>query len=96
MDSTISIPFGKDASGTALLFADIVQPVMQCMSLLLTAKPRHLVVSPDVSIDDAPFRINFVGYEVDNWESSSLERLDLLTVEQRFTHIRYVSWLVTL
>ena len=64
--------------------------------MILTNDPTHLVIAPDKSFDDAPFRVSFLGHQIDHWESSSVERLDILPPEQLHWKLRYHSWLITL
>ena len=70
---------GKDTSRAALLMTEIFAPMLQVLSMTLTKNPKHLVVADNVSLEDAPFRITFLGFCQDCWESSAIERLDLLT-----------------
>ena len=69
---------------------------MQVHSILLTKEPRYLMVAHDTSFDDVLFRISFLAHDLDVWESSSIERLDLLTPELRHSPLRHHAWLIAL
>ena len=94
--TTQSLMSGKDTSGTVLLLREIFSPIMIITSCLLTSFPKHLMVSDMISVDDAPFRVVFLGATVHSWESSSVERVDLLSVEQRNTVIKHHRWMLTI
>ena len=87
---------GKDTSGAALLMTEIFAPMLQVLSMTLTKNPKHLVVADNVSLEDAPFRITFLGFCLDCWESSAIERLDLLTPGIRHSPLRGHDWMLTL
>jgi hypothetical protein len=75
---------------------EIFAPMLQVLSMTLTKDPKHLVVADNVSLEDAPFRITFLGTCLDCWESSSIERLDLLTPAIRHSPLRGHEWMLTL
>lgn len=83
-------------AGSVLLLVDILLHTMDVQSVILTKDPTHLVIAPDKSFGDAPFRISFLGHQVDCWESSSIERLDELTPDHRHCKLRQHTWLITL
>ena len=95
-DDTITLSPEKNASGYILILEDLFMPMLQVMSVLVTKSPKFLMMANDQSLDDAPFRISFLGHKLDNWESSSLERLDSLTPAARHSSLRQHDWLVTL
>lgn len=62
----------------------------------ITHKPNSLELPATHSIVDAPLRISFIGFGLDSWESSGVERLDELSYSQLVSPLRDVDWLVTL
>ena len=43
----------------------------------------------------APFRVLFIATALDLWESSSVERLDLLSLDMRHSELQGHQWMVT-
>ena len=82
-DNTITLSPEKNASGYILILEDLFMPMLQVMSVLVTKSPKFLMMANDQSLDDAPYRISFLGHRLDSWESSSLERLDVLAPAAR-------------
>ena len=78
------------------MVAEIFAPLLHVQSMLLTKEPKYLMTAHDKSFDDAPFRISFLAHDWDVWESSSIERLDLLTPNMRHSPLRHHAWLITL
>ena len=76
---------GKDSQGSALLLKDILSPYLTVTSMSITKNPKHLITAEDVDVMSAPFRIVFLAHALDLWESSSMERMDQLTIEMRHT-----------
>ena len=95
-DAKMPLLLGADTAGSVLLLVEIVESVMHVESLHLTKQPHHLEVADDVSCDDAPFRITFIAHEINNWETSGIERLDQLTQEHKFSPLRGHAWMIVL
>ena len=85
---------GDDTDGTAQMLIELLRPLMDVDSLHITFQPNSLETSNTTSIDDSPFRIVFLGADIDKWESSALERLDGLTPAQQHHTIRGHKWLI--
>ena len=86
----------KDAQGSVLMLKEMLAPYLTVTAVLLTHQPAHLDLSQEVAIDDSPFRIVFLGADIQTWESSAIERLDLLTPENRFAPIKGHKWMLTI
>ena len=54
--------YDLDASGSILLLMDIVAPLMHTLAAYICYRPINMYQAQDFSLDDAPFRISFVGF----------------------------------
>ena len=92
----ISLLLDGDTCGPTHLLAEMLKPILHVMSMHITYQPRHLEIAEDVSMDDAPFRIVFISFDLDEWESSGIDRLDQLSVEHRHSPLRGISRVITI
>ena len=95
-DTKMPLLLGTDTAGSTLLLTEIFEPFMHVDSMHLTKKPHHLEIADDVSIDGAPFRITLIAHQIDNWETSGIERLDQLTFDHKFSPLRGHDWMIVL
>ena len=89
------LTIGPGTSGTVELFASILRPFIKVHSLHLTKQPKHLETSDTATVEDSPFRIVFLAADIKTWESSSVERLDQLSEDQRHSPLRHHAWSIT-
>ena len=87
---------GKDTNGTTWLLVSMLAPYLKVDSVIITRKPATLQVSADVAIADAPFRLTCIGFTVASWETSDLERLDLVAVDVWHGALHGPHWAITL
>ena len=64
--------------------------------MTLTSHPKTLIVSEQVSVEDAPLRIVFLGSSDKTWETSAVERIDLMSLELRFAEIKHHRWMLNI
>ena len=93
---SLPVLIGDQTKGSVLLLKEIFAPYLTVISIIVTRKPAHLVTASDVSLEDAPYRLVFLGVDIKTWESSSYERVDLLSLEQKHSSIKSHDWMVTL
>ena len=56
---------GDNTDGTALMMIELLRPLMDVDSLHITFQPSSLETSNITSVDDSPFRIVFLGADID-------------------------------
>ena len=86
----------KNTSGSVLMLMEMFAPYLTITAVLLTHQPAHLDVSQEVAVDDSPFRIVFLGADINTWESSAIERLDLISPDNRYAPLKGHKWMLTL
>ena len=74
------------------LLQELFKPYLSITAMLLTYKPKHLLLSENIAVEDAPFRVVFLAVDIKCWESSDFERLDLMSLQHRYSPINGHTW----
>ena len=74
------LTLGKDTDSTTLLLIEMMRPFLIVESAVLVRKPSRLDVSPQATTLDNPLRSSMLAARIDQWETTDIERLDLLTL----------------
>ena len=95
LGTSLPVLLDRDTLGVVMLLKDLLAPHIAAQSILVTHKPSHLAVAEEIDLLSSPFRITFIGLQLDCWECSGMERLDSLTPENRYAPIRDKEWMIT-